>query len=583
MTAIDWVLAIGINLAIGVYALTLARRTKSSTDFLLAARGLPWWIVGFSAFATAVDSGDYVVVAGGAYGFGLSNLTTWWLGLPLGWFLVSYFVFLPMYRSGVYTNAEWLEYRFGPFSRVVSAFIQLQFRTNVLGNVSWSIFLLFTIVGGISDFWAWAAVIGIAGLAALYSAMGGLIAGVFADIPQWIAMAVGSFLLWIVVYLEVGGWSGLQTRLSSLPDPERQGGNLGWMMHVGATNQPGIPPTLVVYGFIVLLISYNVVNHTQTMRFLAARSEWDMKMAALVASAVTVVVMFFNITLGVIGRALRPNLEVVDRIFPLLLQSYLPPVLVGLVVAGVIAAGVSTYSSVAVGLSAVFTRDVYARFIKQDGDDSHYLRVSRLLVPLIVAAGFGYVPFLESGAFEFYVGLTSVFVMPLAAVFLVGTFSRFHRGSGTVGLVVGAVYGVFAFVSGGGLEPIGIGGTDAVPVWLTDTWWTYLWAPVVTLVSMAVYSGFVTRREGVVQDEDIAGLTYRTRDALPEDLSQTAALRLEAIRGTWLEQSTQTLERAPVYPFAIPDNGRLPWYRQDAALTVTFIAIMVFLSLIVLW
>jgi SSS family solute:Na+ symporter len=583
MTTIDWVLAIGINVGIVVYALTLTRRTKSSTDFLLAARGLPWWIVGLSAFATAVDSGDYVVVAGGAYSFGMANLTTWWLGLPLGWFLVSYFVFLPMYRSGVYTNAEWLEYRFGPFSRVVSAFIQLQFRTNVLGNVSWSIFLLFTIVGGVSEFWAWVAVVGIAGLAALYSAMGGLISGVFADIPQWAAMALGSFLLWIVVYREVGGWSGLHERLGNLPDPDRPGSDLSWMMHVGATNQPGVPPTLAVYGFIVLLVSYNVVNQTQTMRFLAARSEWDMKMAALAASAVTVVVMFFNITLGIIGRALRPNLEVVDRIYPVLLQSYLPPVLVGLVVAGVIAAGVSTYSSVAVGLSAVFTRDVYARFIKRDGDDAHYLRISRLLVPLIVATGFLYVPFLEAGAFAFYVGLTSVFVIPLAAVFLVGAFSKFHRGSGAVGLTLGALYGVFSFVSRGGLEPIGVGGVDAVPTWMIGTWWTYLWAPLVTLVSMAIYSGIVTRQKGVLQDVDIAGLTYRTRDVLPEDLSKTAMVRLDAIRGTWLEQSSAALERAPKYPFAVPDDGRLPWYKHDAALSSTFIGIMVFLTLVVFW
>ncbi|HWL97192.1 MAG TPA: hypothetical protein VNP20_07590 [Nocardioidaceae bacterium] len=583
MTTIDWVLAIGINLAIGVYALALARRTKSSTDFLLAARGLPWWIVGLATFATAVDSGDYVVVAGGAYGFGLSNLTTWWLGLPLGWFLVSYFVFLPMYRSGVYTNAEWLEYRFGPFSRVVSAFIQLQFRTNVLGNVAWSIFLLFSIVGGVPDFWAWVLVVGIAGLAALYSAMGGLISGVFADIPQWLAMALGSFLLWIVVYLEVGGWSGLQERLAGLPDPDRPGDNLGWMMHVGATNQPGIPPTLVVYGFIVLLVSYNIVNHTQAMRFLAARSEWDMKMGALVASAIVVVVMFFNITLGIIGRALRPNLEVVDQIFPLLLQTYLPPVAVGLVVAGVIAAGVSTFSSVGIALSAVFTRDVYARFIKRDGDDAHYLRVSKLLVPIIVASGFAYVPFLESGAFAFYVSLTSVFVMPLATVCLVGAFSRFHRGCGAVGLIFGSAYGVFAFVAGGGLEPIGIPGSEAVPIWLTDTWWTYLWAPVVTVVSMALYSGWVTGRQGVVQDDDIAGLTYRTRDLLPDDLSQTATLRLEAIRGTWLEQTTAQLERAPVYPFPVPEDGRLPWYKQDAAMSGTFVAVMLFLCFIVLW
>ncbi|MQA03599.1 MAG: hypothetical protein GEV07_13050 [Streptosporangiales bacterium] len=583
MTVIDWGIAIGVNVVIGIYALTLARRTKNAKDFLLAARGLPWWIVGLSAFATAVDSGDYVVVAGGAYGFGLSNLTTWWLGLPLGWFLVSYFVFLPMYRSGVYTNSEWLEYRFGPFSRVVGAFIQLQFRTNVLGNVSWSIYLLVTVVGGLSPVWAWVVVVGIAALAAIYSALGGLISAAFADIPQWLAMVVGSFLLWFFVYRQVGGWNGLQDKLNAIPDPDKPGGDLGWMLHVGGMDEPGVPPTLAVYGFIVLLVGYNVVNHTQTMRFLAARSEWDMKMAALAASAVTVVVMFFNITLGIMGRALFPDLEVVDRIFPLLVQNYLPSVLVGLVIAGVIAAGVSTFSSVAIALSAVFTRDVYARFIKKDGDDAHYLTVSRLLVPLIVASGFVYIPFLEAGAFQFYVSLTSVLVMPLAAVFLVGAFSRFHRGSATVGLIVGSLYGVFAFVAGGGLEPLGVAAWEGVPIWVSNTWWTYLWAPAVTLASMAVFSGLVSRRRGALRDADIAGLTYRTRDVLPADLSEVAQTRLEAVRGTWLEQSSERLEAGPVRPFQVPEDGSLPWYRRDVLLSVSFICLMIFLSLIVFW
>ena len=83
---------------------------------MLAARGLPWWMVGLSMFATAVDSGDYVAVAGAAYQNGMNFITDWWLGITIGWFLVAWAVFLPMYRSGMFTNAEYLERRFGPSS-----------------------------------------------------------------------------------------------------------------------------------------------------------------------------------------------------------------------------------------------------------------------------------------------------------------------------------------------------------------------------------------------------------------------------------------------------------------------------------
>ena len=96
MTFLDWLIVVVTNGLIVGYGLYLARGTKDSYEWFLAAKGLPWWIVGLSMFATAVDSGDYVAVVGGAYSFGLSNLTTWWLGIPIGWFVASYVVFLPL-------------------------------------------------------------------------------------------------------------------------------------------------------------------------------------------------------------------------------------------------------------------------------------------------------------------------------------------------------------------------------------------------------------------------------------------------------------------------------------------------------
>ena len=225
MTLIDWVIVLAINLAIVAYGLRLARGTKTTQEWFLAARGLPWWIVGLSAFATAADAGDYVVLAGGSYSFGLSNLTTWWLGLPVGWFVVSYFIYVPMYRARMFTNAEWLEHRFGPGVRLVSVFIQIQYRTNVLGNMAWSLFLTLNIVGGLDDISSWGIVVAIAALAAWYSAQGGLRSVAITDVLQYVTMAVASLLLWLVVWQAVGGWSGLESQLAAQ--------DRGWMLHVG--------------------------------------------------------------------------------------------------------------------------------------------------------------------------------------------------------------------------------------------------------------------------------------------------------------------------------------------------------------
>ena len=110
MTALDWFLVLAINGAIVGFGLWHARGTRRSVDWFLAGKQLPWWLVGLSMFATAVDSGDYVAVAGNAYQDGMIYISAWWLGLSIGWCTVAYLVFIPMYRCGMFTNAEYLEY-----------------------------------------------------------------------------------------------------------------------------------------------------------------------------------------------------------------------------------------------------------------------------------------------------------------------------------------------------------------------------------------------------------------------------------------------------------------------------------------
>ncbi len=561
MTLLDWALVIGINLAIVTYGLRLARGTKSTKDWFLAAGGLPWWIVGLSAFATAADVGDYVILAGGSYSFGMSNLTTWWLGLPVGWFVVSYFIYVPMYRARMFTNAEWLEYRFGPGVRLLSVFIQIQYRTNVLGNMAWSLFLTLSIVGGLGNASSWAIVVTIAALAAWYSAQGGLRSVAITDVLQYVTMAVASLVLWLIVWQAVGGWSGLEARLAT---QDRE-----WMLHVGGYREPGVPTPLVIFGWILVLVSYNAVNHSQAMRFLGSRSEWDMKMGALVAGGATVIVMWLNITLGIMGRAWFPDLEVVDQVFPLLVRDFLAPGLMGLVLAGVLGAGMSTYDSISNATSAIFTRDFYARFLNKNGTDAHYLRVSRIMVPVVIGLGFLYVPFLRAGAVHFYLSATSVFVLPLAALYLVGALTRVHRSAGAVGLLAGVTYGLFAFLARSFQWPL--------PIWIVNLWWGYLWNLLVPASSMLIYSCVLDHLRGPVRPGELAGLTYRTRHLPVREPGKAGDSKL-----TWLEKSRMDLGKRPVFPFSVGRKG-LPWYQRDRLLVWSFLLLVFFLNLVVLW
>ena len=120
----------------------------------------------------------------------------------------------------------------------------------------------------------------------------------------------------------------------------------------------------------------------------------------------------------------------------------------GIVIAGLLAAAISTYAGMGAAMSALLTRDVYARLIARDRDDAHYLRVGRWLTLAVMLGSFLYVPFLlEQGMMMFYLDLVAAFVIPLLTVYLMGVFTRVHRKSGTIGLLVGVAYGVWRLIA----------------------------------------------------------------------------------------------------------------------------------------
>lgn len=549
MTGLDWFIVIIINGSIVLWGLVLARGTQRSVDWFLAARGLPWWIVGLSMFATAVDSGDYVAVVGGAYNYGLSNLTAWWIGLPLGWFLVAYFVLVPLYRSGMFTNAEYLEYRFGPTTRILSALIQLQYRTNVLANISFSLYLTFKILTGTSSATSWGIVVVIALGAALYTASGGLRSVAVTDAMQSIVMFIAAAILWTIVWSNVGGWAGLEARFTSI-DPILS----ETMLHVGGQNSESVPAALMVFSWTLILSAYVVVNHSQAMRMLASRSLVHLRWAALAASIVLVFVMWFNISLGVLGRSLMPHLETPDEIFPRLIVEYLGPGLIGIVVAGVLAGGISTYDSIGSSLAAVFTRDIYARFFVTDREDKHYLQVSRFATVIVIASSFVYIPFLGEGMVALYIRLSNIAVTPLFTIYLMGTLTRVHRGSGTFSLLVGMGYGLIAF--------LGYDYRWDLPVWFVHPRWAYMWSLLITAGSTLLFTS-------IKGWEEKGAFEKRTPTG-----SESS--------NNWLEKTRR--EAAALVPsedfFRVEQRA---WYLSAWFWTCVFITVILIINLKILW
>ena len=168
MSTWEWCFVILLNGSIVGYGLYLGRGGQSSSQWFLAGRALPWWLMGLSMYATAINAADLVAGSGATYLMGFSYFVISWIGVVGGWALAGFFIFVPMYRRGMYTNAEYLEARFGAGARITSVFVQVQFRTLVMGMMSISIFRILSVVCG-WDWLAWSAVVLVAALAAAYN------------------------------------------------------------------------------------------------------------------------------------------------------------------------------------------------------------------------------------------------------------------------------------------------------------------------------------------------------------------------------------------------------------------------------
>ena len=511
MTTIDWVIVLVLNGGVIAAGVLMARGTKTSRDWFLGRRGLVWWGIALSMFATNLDNADLVSLGGTAYKEGVHILTVHSLGSVVGGILAAFFIVPTMYRAGLYTNAEYLEARFGPSVRILSAFIQIQYRTSMLGLMIWAVYLLMTGLLEMSSTAAWSLIVIMVVAAAVYTAWGGLRSVVMTDALQGAIMILGGVVIFSAVWNAVGGWSGAAEGLEAMGHGDT--GTKADLLHIGKYRGDSelTSPWVVVVGWIIIGSSYWTVNHTQTMRLLGARTLWDMKMAALVGVLIGVPMMMGCILIGIFANTLYPDAAQPDQLYPLLANQYLTPGFKGLVVAGMFAAAISTFDSMGSSLSAVFTRDIYARFVVRDAPDEHYVQVGRLATVGILAIGFAYIPFVSSKdtMLKAFLTLIPVLVTPLFTVYLAGTLTACHRRGGLVGIVAGGIYGLVA------LYDREIADLTALPDWFTGRWEALLWSVLITGVGIGVttlFLGTTDRRTASIPEPD--GWLLRSREQI---------------------------------------------------------------------
>jgi len=466
LEGLDWsCIALYFVLVFGVAAwATLRQRAtqETSVGYFLAGRNAGWFVIGASLFASNIGSEHLVGLAGTGAKSGVAvgqfEIMAGFCLLILGW------IFVPFYlQSGVFTMPEFLERRYSPAARWYMAVISIV--GYVLTKVSVTIAAggivfkwmgiyetvkdyawsrpLIAVLGwmGITEsadrsFWIGALVVVLA--TGIYTILGGLKAVLWTDLLQCFVLIGGSVAVTVAGLMQVGGWNAMVEAAEA--------GSLSLWKPVSA---PDFPWTGLIFGIPVIGVWYWCTDQFIVQRVLAARNEDQALKGTLFAAYLKQLPLLIFVLPGVMAAVLAASgqlkLDQADAALPALVGALLPAGLKGLVIAGLLAALMSSLSSVFNSCSTLITWDVYKKLVP-DASERKLVLVGQVSTVVLVAFGLLWIPLMKHVSDALYVYLQNVQAYispPVAAVFLVGICWRRANAPGAISsLLVGFVLGM---------------------------------------------------------------------------------------------------------------------------------------------
>ena len=557
MTTFDWITVGAWVVGTSAFGAYFTRYVSTTRDYLLAGRRLRWWQIGMAQSADAVDATDFVATTGQGFRTGLSQVGFAWWGMGIGSVLLSRYVAPLLYRTGVVTNAQYLELRFTASLRIASAILQVLYRFVAMALVVYAMATMFQVIVGI-DLWlgVWTAM----AFTLAYVLAAGQLGVVMAAVPQVLLMLVTSVIVLVSAFLEAGGWRGIASRAAEL------GGHL----HLAGHSEPGVPGAVYLWGLILTLLTYPIVNQTVAQRIVAARSEADARKGTIASLVPWFVITGTSAFVGIMGHFILPELPAAsaDRIFPLYMQRYLSvvPGLLGLGVAALVVASMSTGAGIGTAIAGLMTVDVFKQFGRGERSDTYYLRMTRLFASLSIVCGTLFAMLIPrfGGMIPFYVAFTGTFFLPLTVPYLGGAlYPKASRGSGMAALVGGILLGSVLFL-----------GADSLPAALGHPQWRPLWVFGFAWVVFFGWSVVENRVRGCIPETELASILNRLdlgKPAPPEDVEQFLRTRPVA---PWEGQENLDLDTV-----GVPKD--VPWYAHPT--TFELAAVVVLVVLMVWW
>ena len=428
-------------------------KTKSTEDYFLASKSLPWWAIGASLIAANISAEQFIGMSGSGFAGGLAIATYEWMA-ALTLIVVGKF-FLPIFiKKKIYTIPEFVEQRYSSQLKTILAvfWIGLYVFVNLASVLYLGGLALQTILG----IEMLTAIIGLAAFAAAYSLYGGLSAVAWTDIIQVIVLVFGGLVTTYLALDTVSGGQGFIDGLISIYNavPERfdmilEKSNPEYM------NLPGIG--VLIGGMWVANLYYWGFNQYIIQRTLAAKSLEESQKGILFAAGLKMIIPLIVVipgiaayvivndtvllgSLGDAGLSNIPSSGEADKAYPWLMQ-FLPTGLKGVAVAALAAAIVSSLASMLNSTATIFTMDIYKQLINKNANETKTVNIGRLSAFVALIIGTIMAPLLGGidQAFQFIQEYTGIVSPGILSVFILGLFWKKTSNKG-------AIYGALASI-----------------------------------------------------------------------------------------------------------------------------------------
>lgn len=402
------VLAVYFVLLVAV-CLRVARRSPDADELFLAGRSLGAGVVGLSLFASNISSTTLIGLPGAAFTSGIAVANYEWMA-ALVLVFTALFVAPLFIGQRLTTVPELLERRFDPRLRRylsgVSIFLSLVLDTAgslFAGAIVLQVFFPALPLG--------ASIAGLALFAGLYTAAGGLRAVVYTDVLQSLVLLAGAAILAALVFAEFD-FSWAQAK-AAMPE--------GHLSLLRPLDDPDLPWLGTLIGLPVLGFYYWTMNQYVAQRLLGARSLEAAGRGALLAAALKLLPLFLMVLPGAMAVGLLPPLTRSDEVFPRLLLEYAPAGLAGLVLAGLLAAIMSSVDSALNSASTLITVD-FIQPRRPQLSAQALARLGRWLTLGLMLLAALWAPMIDHfpGLFAYLQAAFAYVTPPLVAVFLLG-------------------------------------------------------------------------------------------------------------------------------------------------------------------